>query len=609
MKSYLVILQFGPVKDFIHTARRTDDYWAGSFILSYAVGKAIDSLEKTGADIVFPDPEGNPLIDAVRNSAFDSVDSLNPSLPNRLGFCLSAESNQKLIQGLDNVVQELRDDLVNMFIKIEQKLPVKSRAASQMNDMFEVYYAFTEMDSQNQGNAISETERRLAARKNIRDFIPFEQHGFKCTLCGVREPIRGKSIILADIKSDWAMINRKYPYKFKLNERLCAICTGKRLLRNVHFKMGNIPSSTTVTISAWLADIVNKVKSPEADFGIHASNLCLKLQNEYIEKGAPVPANENVDHWLFKIEGDYFIDDVYDRLEKEAQIEGHIEKLHALQDARKQLKTFMKKLSIDAPPKYYTIISFDGDNMGDYRKQIKSNEAHKQFSKKLAGFTQKVYDLIHTSDYHGYVIYSGGDEGVILVPLSETLQVMDQLRKIFYTEIGLTLSVGAAIVHHHAPLGESLMAAEEALNRAKEVKDSNNRTSKNAFAFNLRKRSGSHMTCQCPWEVETETKHVDIMQFLLQWFRAYDSGMTQRWFFQVYKDLPIFKQSAEPSLFGNTLYQVLPRHVPPDKKELGLSLAKETKDILFSHEVIKMDIENLLSLLYIPIYLYDGGQN
>ncbi|ETR70706.1 MAG: CRISPR-associated protein, Crm2 family [Candidatus Magnetoglobus multicellularis str. Araruama] len=617
MKKYLVILQFGPVKDFIQTARRTDDYWAGSFLLSYAVGKAIVCLEQKGADIVFPDPEGNPLIKAARNDfKYYDNDSLNPSLPNRLGFCFSAETNLVLKEELNQIVQQLRDDIVSFFKDIEQIFSKKifsgiflvESAESQMNDLFEVYYAFTEMDSHDEGKAISETERRLAARKNIRDFIPFEQKGFKCTLCGVREPVRRKSALLVDIKRDWALINREYPFKFKLNEMLCAICTGKRLLRNVRFKMGKIPSTTTVAVSAWLSDIVTKVKNQEEKLGLHAENLRLKFLNEHIEKGASVPTNANVNHWLFNIEGDYFIDDVYDRLEKEAKDEKNADKRKALEDARKQLNKFIKDLSLDAPPKYYTIISFDGDNMGDYRKQLQLSEEHKQFSKKLAGFTQKVYQLIHQSDYHGYVIYSGGDEGVLLVPLSETLAVMDRLRKTFLAETGLTLSVGAAIVHHHAPLGEGLKAANEALDRAKLVKNSIDETSKNAFAFNLRKRSGAHMICHFPWEVKIDTESVNIIDYLLKWHDAYDQKLTRRWFFQVYKELPLFRESAEQSLFVNTLYQILPRHVPSDKKSMALSLAKETSDIMFSHDAAN-NIENLLLLLYIPIYLYNGGQD
>jgi CRISPR-associated protein Cmr2 len=612
MKSYLVIFQFGPVKDFIQTARKTDDYWAGSFILSYAVGNAIVFFTKIGADIVFPDPEGNPLIKAVQNNnTFDSVDSLNPSLPNRLAFCISAETKIALKNTLNTVAQQLRDDLVSIFMDIEQLfsgiLYGNSIAESQLNDMFEVYYAFTEIDSSNQGKIIDETEKRLAARKNIRDFKPFDQHSFKCTLCGVREPIRGKSAYLDDLKRDWFKIRVKEPFRFKPNERLCAICTGKRLLRKVHFKMGKIPSTTTVALSAWLADIVKKVQTSDAGLDFHANNLFLKYCALKIEDGVAVPRNMKDHNCLFKMEGEFFIDDAYDRMETELSEKVDTQKLA---DLRKQLKKFIEDLSLEAPPKYFTIISFDGDNMGDHRKKLQSNEAHKDFSKKLAGFTQKVYDLIHNTVYHGYVIYSGGDEGVILIPLSETLQVMDQLRKIFFSETGLTLSVGAAIVHHNAPLGEGLKAAEDALKRAKAVTNTANETSKNAFAFNLRKRSGAHMICSCPWEVEVKDEvktKTDIIAFLLKWHDAYDQGMTRRWFYQVYKELPLFRKDPEQSLFGNTLYQILPRHIP-DKKELGLSLAKETIDIVFSHDATS-NIENLLSLLYIPIYIYEGGGN
>lgn len=47
----------GPVQGFVAQARRTRDFWAGSFILSWLSAVAMRALEKQGGTIKFPKPD------------------------------------------------------------------------------------------------------------------------------------------------------------------------------------------------------------------------------------------------------------------------------------------------------------------------------------------------------------------------------------------------------------------------------------------------------------------------------------------------------------------------------------------------------------------------
>jgi len=49
-------LQFtlGPVQGFVAQARRTRDFWAGSFLLSYLTGKAMLTVINNDGKIIFP---------------------------------------------------------------------------------------------------------------------------------------------------------------------------------------------------------------------------------------------------------------------------------------------------------------------------------------------------------------------------------------------------------------------------------------------------------------------------------------------------------------------------------------------------------------------------
>jgi CRISPR-associated protein Cmr2 len=61
----LLVFSIGPVQDFIATARRTQDLWMGSYILSYLIAHAMRKVVANLSDpkeILFPMPADQPLI-------------------------------------------------------------------------------------------------------------------------------------------------------------------------------------------------------------------------------------------------------------------------------------------------------------------------------------------------------------------------------------------------------------------------------------------------------------------------------------------------------------------------------------------------------------------
>jgi len=614
MIPYIVILQFGPVQDFIQTARRTDDYWAGSFLLSFATAHMINMLQEKGGEIIFPDPADNELVQAVGTGRFDNEESLFPSLPNRLGVRIQAENVQTLKSLLEKLKTSVLEKCLWFFEKIENELDCgKQISREQVFDLFECYYALAEDDPDSPCSSIQVVEKKLAARKNIRDFKSFFQNGFKCTQCGFREPI-GKDVSnLIGLKNDWEKIRNRheYQYVFKKNERLCAVCSGKRLLRRVCFGGGSIPSTSTIGVSEWLARVDQAMhpgsgKSQSIANAFSSFFLCLK-QSEIEQKMVPVPANRKKSRPVYQIEGDWFIDDSYDRREKQAQDENNLSLLQKIKNVRKKLNKFLRTLppELRTPPKYYTLLSFDGDDMGEYKKTLATCEEHKTFSRELAGFSKTVYQVVH-EQFHGYVVYSGGDEGVALIPLSETFQVMEKLRKKFnQLKGGLTLSSGAVVMHHQAPLGMGLKAASETLRNAKKI------SGKNAFSISIRKRSGSQLICRAPWEIKTETDVLKMADFFKEWEDAYAKGMSPRWYQRMQSDMPVVRTDEDrydQDMALNLFYYLLPRQSPAGNKGLGLSLAKKLDQMMKFNEEFD-DIDNLLSILYVPIYFYEGGKN
>src|SRR5665213_248639 len=102
-KPAFLLFQIGPVQEFIFQARKTQDLWSGSYLLSFLIAQAMLAVaEEIGPDaIVFPQLRGMPLADLHwwRNSylghqklrASHPNELLTPNLPNRFLALIPAE--------------------------------------------------------------------------------------------------------------------------------------------------------------------------------------------------------------------------------------------------------------------------------------------------------------------------------------------------------------------------------------------------------------------------------------------------------------------------------------------------------------------------------------
>lgn len=112
----LLVFSIGPVQEFIAAARRTQDLWMGSWLLSYLSWTAMKSLaEEYGPDvIVFPSLRGQPLCDLwlvhakqIPTQQPSPQDLALASLPNKF-VALLPESEAK--SALERAKQAIRDE-------------------------------------------------------------------------------------------------------------------------------------------------------------------------------------------------------------------------------------------------------------------------------------------------------------------------------------------------------------------------------------------------------------------------------------------------------------------------------------------------------------------
>jgi len=130
-----LLFQIGPVQDFIAQARKTQDLWSGSYLLSFLIAQAMLAIaEKVGPDtIVFPQLRGLPLADFhwwkrgylgdLKFRASHPNELLTPNLPNRFLALVPADRGQELAKIATDGVHKAWQDIAGAVKKfLDDKL-------------------------------------------------------------------------------------------------------------------------------------------------------------------------------------------------------------------------------------------------------------------------------------------------------------------------------------------------------------------------------------------------------------------------------------------------------------------------------------------------------
>jgi len=285
-----LLFTMGPVQEFIATARRTQDLWAGSFLLSYLTWQGIRVVaDHLGPDnVIFPSLYAQPLADFWLHSRHriegvrPAAEQLGqPSLPNRfLALVPSSKAVQLAEEARAAVIGAWHEIVAAVKQLIEtrmagEKLPTDSLWNQlwqrHRDSCFEMYWValpwgtdpsqimadykrwlgiggerefervvkkFADMRSTylSPGTLYAPlydlTERVLGSRKALRGYQAAVEGGHKCTLCGIREALHpGTSSGYAEIGTFWHRMAEVFRGDFRPEgqERLCAVCLTKRL--------------------------------------------------------------------------------------------------------------------------------------------------------------------------------------------------------------------------------------------------------------------------------------------------------------------------------------------------------------------------------------------
>lgn len=412
----------GPVQSFISTAKRTEDFWMGSYILSCLISKGILCIfNNLGPQhIIFPYVKGQPFIDHYLSTIIGmDIGSkyvrriYNPSLSNIVFFICPRDKYEGLISSIENEIKlewenftgRIRDyfgfsgysaDVFNAQTK--QFLEFYSAGVNvnihRINDFVNVYNEAFNCNAMvnssgyktNLGNywdrIYDYLDRVFISTKLIRKFEYIEERGRKCSLCGEHSAISESESVsnsTSRLREYWKKLAGKTSFRIDKdgNDRLCGICLSKRMALEVYFKEEykdlkvdkTFPAVMSIASWPFKMKVLNKICAEKN--GNITDLIC-----QYINAAVKIKAEENyLPYYIMKeLKNKKHI--LSSNIEKFVRMDGQWVYIDALEnnkeidkDTARKLINILKKIYKEMgeqPNKYYSILSLDGDEMGKW---------------------------------------------------------------------------------------------------------------------------------------------------------------------------------------------------------------------------------------------------
>jgi CRISPR-associated protein Cmr2 len=495
--SHLVLISIGPVQDFIASARKLRDLWFGSFFLSELSKSIARSLVEQGADLIFPcttpsgssEPCDNTILQQQVPAELEPESSLIVANKIMAELPMGCDPSRAIIES-KRAWEKRRSEFAQAARKkIDEIKTIHINSIvfeQQITDPGEFHGAWIKMEKPSDYmSAKQRLETLLAGRKKLRNFNKPAWEGkgiIKNSLDGVRE-----AVMTTDQEEIIGLL--------KKNEKLDTLGCIKRFapltMKSPANQRKHFEDLSQVALIPYLEGCIARDRKTEATEGF--TGLLTDFYSRISGKSLSIDRDDPDNMKRFKqLNAEYFFME-----------ESQIKEKKAWGAYRKMIQ------KCGRPPTYACILLGDGDNMGQLINAIRDIQGHRIITRYLSRFAKEVETCI-ADDHGGCLIYAGGDDVMAYAPLNRLLACADAIQQLFKTIMKQalvelrseipppTFSIGAAIVHHAAPLDKALELARKAEQSAKMSPD------KNSFSIIRSKRSGSDLIISDSWESDTK---------------------------------------------------------------------------------------------------------
>jgi CRISPR-associated protein Cmr2 len=479
----------GPVQGFVAQARRTRDFWAGSFVLSWLAGVAMQTVIKQEGTIAFPTADEGYL--GWLRGKESGKRPRQGGIPNR--FKATVNDNfqpilvERAVRAAWRAVAERvwQEDLARHCQRYPDSRVIWDR---QIEHFWEIAWALGDDDS------------LLDRRKNWRTQLAPDEAGIKCSVMAGWQELSG--LPAPDRKAldaFWEPVRADCGRDLAEDEALCAIALVKRRFPHYFAQVQadmpggwtlhgwrvnpRTPSTLDLAAAPWLARVVQQ----------ESAATLLRLQEA--ARSLFSPGESGIDRLRC-------VKEVYRG--RDGLTPPHSSALfaHVLDNSRecpdqaavREMKKAIKALRIkESPSPFYAILLMDGDSLGELLRASGS-----AVSKALEIFTEQVSDIVDR--HNGFLIYAGGDDVLALLPLEDALQCAAAVRQVYldaFAAQNLASTISAAVEYAHVkiPLTRILGDAHQLLDEvAKEQRG------RDALAVRVWKPGGQALEWAMPWE-------------------------------------------------------------------------------------------------------------
>ena len=490
----------GPVQRFVAQARRTRDFWAGSFLLSYLTAHAMKAVQDHGGTIVMPDVSADAMLLRVLSNSGEGPTI--GTLPN----CFEAKVPAEGFDGT-KVANAVRDEWIRIANAVWNKDRLQSAGSDkkrwddQIKNFWEIAWVVADLSAEPEETAV------WAMRKNWRNHYPPDQAGDKCTMMG-----EWQEVSWADKPGDkkqrdfWLALRTNIDNELELRdgERLCAIAYVKRRFIHVWQELNSgwkpptgVPSTSYMAAVHWIKQILKhatpgnitafqKAAKGIADYGEWRTSIrCIDEQSGTWGTGRN----------FANLDGRVFFRSALDNSQEfdAAKAEDVLARLNNL--AGTEIEPGRK---IGHPSPFYTILLMDGDNLSKTKRAL-GGDANK-LSTALGEFTGNVHNIVKKKN--GFLIYAGGDDVLALLPLEDALSCSLALQAAYmevFEDKGLTAgsySISAALIYAHMKLPLSLVLKDSHRLLDDVAKEE---TGRDAIAVRVWKPGGALVTWSMKW--------------------------------------------------------------------------------------------------------------
>ncbi len=569
----------GPVQEFVNQARRTSDFWAGSFLLSWLAGVAMRAVARQGGKIQFPLPPANYLdwIEGKPLNADDQLMARIGAIPNRFSAIVNingtADFNGQLVC---DCVREAWVALANHTLTRDGLTLTNAghtlwqrQIEAEQGGLWDMHWLLLEEHDLANGFAADthQHHRLLDLRKHWRSHYPNKEPGRKCSLMHGWQELSGASY--NQVEAYWQgqrdAYKKRHPHDntfldINKKEHLCALAYVKRrfvqhfgsfALNTSPFGQSlkgwdlprNVPSTQYLAAVPWLTKVLNDEKTNPAhirafedaafasgvnDGEARTDLLCVQnAADAYKTRYDTLPKLHTLDGVAF------FEDEIRNRTANPASADNDdddddnaLYNTSPLIDALKVLQKTHGKAA-----KYYALLLMDGDSIGKIL-----DTAPNELAQALEAFTTQVAPVVQA--HSGYVVYAGGDDVLALLPMDQALPCALALRKVYIASFApypallqsSQPSISAAIefAHYKTPLMQVTNDAHTLLDNV--AKQAHGR---NSLAVRVWKGSGIHLTWCQPWPIALADGQDKLeMETLLAQFQANPKLFSSGFFFR-----------------------------------------------------------------------------